>query len=315
MNKLHNGRVAEKSPPKALVSRSRTAWLFWFVPIAAASLCVWFIYRDFVATGPLITIYFQNVEGLEEGNTQIQYRGAQIGEVKSITLADGGGRVKVTARLTASAKNLARSGSLFWIVRPEVKVGAISGLQTIVSGEYVTLQPGSGSPTNAFLAVEKAPPDEEQNALVLTIRSRGLDSLQDRSPIFYRGIQVGEVLDYQLADDAHSVLVRARVRSEYAPLVRLNSQFWNAGGISVHIGLFKGAEISAQSAQTLLSGGIEFATPPEPAPPAGNGAIFELNEKPKEEWKNWSPTIPLSLPSQAPEQNLPSRPRVKNSTL
>jgi paraquat-inducible protein B len=306
MNKLQDGRLTEKRPPKAVIRQGRSAWLLWLIPVGAAALCVWFIYRDFVAAGPLITVYFQNVEGLEEGNTQVQYRGAQIGEVKSINLSDGEKRVKVTARLTGSAEGLARVGSVFWIVRPEVKVGAISGLRTIVSGEYITVQPGQGAATNVFVAAEQAPPAEEPGALLITIRAPALESLQAHSPIFYRGIQVGEVLGFQLAESAQAVMVRARVRPEYAPLVRLNSKFWNAGGIDVRIGLFKGAEISAQSAQTLLSGGVEFATPPEPGEAAANDAVFDLNEKPKEEWKNWAPSIPLHLSGQAPKLLLPS---------
>ena len=300
MNKLHEEQLADRPPPKAVVKKARPAWLLWFVPLGAVALCVWFVYRDFVATGPLITVYFKNTDGLQEGNTQVQYRGAQVGEVKTISLADDGQRVKVTARLTGSAKSLARVGSIFWIVRPEVKVGAISGLNTIVSGQYVTVQPGHGAPTNVFVAAEEPPPDEQPGALLITIRSPDLESLQEHSPIFYRGIQVGEVLGYQLGENGQSVMVRARVRQEYAPLVRLNSKFWNAGGIDVRIGLFKGAEISAQSAQSLVSGGIEFATPREPGEAAANGAVFELNEKPKDEWKNWAPSIPLHLPGQAP---------------
>jgi paraquat-inducible protein B len=306
MNKLHDGRLTEKPLPKALIKKARPAWLLWLIPLGAAALCGWFIYRDFVAAGPLITVYFQNTDGLQEGNTPVQYRGCQVGQVKTITLAGNGQSVKVTARLTGAAKDLARAGTLFWIVRPEVKVGAVSGLGTIVSGDYVTLQPGHGAPTNVFVGVDETPPPEEPGALMISIHSRTLESLEDRSPIFYRGIQVGEVLGYQLADNSQGVVVRARVRAEYAPLVRMNSKFWNAGGIDVRIGLFKGAEISAQSAQTLLSGGIEFATPPEPGEPATTGAVFDLNEKPKDEWKNWAPTIPLHLPGQAPTMIIPS---------
>ena len=262
MNKLREEHFIEKPLPKAVIKKARPAWLLWLIPLGAAALCVWFIYRDYVAAGPLITIFFQNCEGLEEGNTQVQYRGAQVGEVKTINLSHDGQRVKVTARLTGSAKSLARVGSLFWIVRPEVKVGGISGLRTIVSGEYVTVQPGNGAPTNIFVAAEEPPAAEEPEALLITIRSQSTDSLEENSPVFYRGVQVGEVLD-------------------------------------LHIGLFTGAEMSAQSAQTLFSGGIEFATPPEQAEAATNGAVFELNEKPKDAWKDWSPSIPLHLPGQS----------------
>jgi paraquat-inducible protein B len=301
MNRLHDGgRLAEKPLPKAVLKKARPAWLLWLIPLGAAALCVWFVYRDYVAAGPLITIYFQNTEGLQEGNTGVQYRGAQIGQVKTISLVDHGGGVKVTARLAGSAKDLARVGSIFWIVRPEVKIGAISGLRTIVSGEYVTLQPGQGAPTNVFVAVNEPPRAEEPGALLIAIYAQTLDSLQDRSTIFYRGIPVGEVLGYQLAENAQGVVVQARVREEYAPLVRSNSKFWNAGGLDLRVGLFKGAEISALSPQTLLSGGIEFATPTDPGPPASNGAVFELNEKPKDAWKEWRPSIPLRLTEHAP---------------
>lgn len=311
MNKLREEHFIEKPLPKAVIKKARPAWLLWLIPLGAAALCVWFIYRDYVAAGPLITIFFQNCEGLEEGNTQVQYRGAQVGEVKTINLSHDGQRVKVTARLTGSAKSLARVGSLFWIVRPEVKVGGISGLRTIVSGEYVTVQPGTGAPTNIFVAAEEPPTAEEPEALLITIRSQSTDSLQENSPIFYRGIQVGEVLDYQLADDARNVIIRARIHRRYAPLVRRNSKFWNVGGINVHIGLFTGAEMSAQSAQTLFSGGIEFATPPEQAEMATNGAVFELNEKLKDAWKDWSPSIPLHLPGQSTSTNAHSGSEIK----
>ena len=88
-------------------------------------------------------------------------------------------------------------------------------------------------------------------------------------------------------------LIHARIGEEYAPLVRINSKFWNAGGIDFHLGLFSGAKITAESAQTLISGGIDFATPPDFQNAATNGAVFSLNEKSEDEWEKWSPAIPL----------------------
>jgi paraquat-inducible protein B len=113
------------------------------------------------------------------------------------------------------------------------------------------------------------------------------------------------VLDSRLSDDARAVVIRARIREEYAPLVRRDSQFWNAGGINLHIGLFSGANITAESAQTLISGGIAFATPPEFQNAATNGAVFNLNEKPKDEWEKWSPAIPLHSGPEAMTKKAP----------
>jgi paraquat-inducible protein B len=278
--------------PKAKIEKSRLSWLLWLIPIAAALLCVWYLCRDLIFAGPAVTIYFQNAEGLQAQVSLVQYRGVKVGEVQSLTLTKDRQRVAVKAQLASSAASLAREGSVFWIVRPEIKLGAVSGLRTIVLGNYITVQPGQGAPTNTFVGVEHEP-IEPVKALAIELHSAKLDSLQPQSPIFYRGIQVGEVLDCRLSEDAREVVIHARIDQEYAPLVRMNSKFWNAGGISFHLGLFSGAKISAESPQTLVSGGIAFATPPEPASAATNGVVFVLNEKPDDAWAKWSPAIPL----------------------
>jgi paraquat-inducible protein B len=305
MNELLAKKRTDGSLPRAKIKRTRSAWLLWIVPIAAAALCVWFVYRDFVATGPSITIYFENAEGLVAGDTPVRYRGAQVGMVKDLELEKNNQSVKATVRLIGSAKDLARAGSVFWIVRPELKLGAISGLNTIISGEYLTVNPGHGPPTNTFAGADKAPVAEGTNGLRVVLLAPNLSSLQEQSPIFYRGIQVGKVLHFQLGTDAQEVVIQALIDAEYAPLVRRNSKFWNAGGIDVHVGLFSGADISATSPRTLISGGIEFATPTDFAEPATNGLAFRLYEEADDDWKNWKPAIPLHLPESAPRTTTP----------
>ncbi len=300
MSDLPAKKRSEDSLPRARIKRTHSAWLLWIVPIAAAALCVWFVYRDFVATGPAITIYFENAEGLVAGDTPVRYRGAQVGMVKDLVLTKNHDAVKATVRLVGSAKELARAGSVFWIVRPELKLGAISGLNTIISGEYLTVHPGNGPVTNTFFGADKAPVAEGTNGLRVVLLAPDLSSLQEQSPIFYRGIQVGKVLHFQLGTDAQEVVIQALIHAEYAPLVRRNSRFWNAGGLDIHLGLFSGADISATSPRTLISGGIEFATPTDFGAPATNGLAFRLYEKADDDWKNWKPAIPLHLPERAP---------------
>jgi paraquat-inducible protein B len=177
-------------------------------------------------------------------------------------------------------------------VRPELKLGAISGLRTIVSGNYITVQPGNGERTNTFVGMEEAP-IEPVPSITLTLLANDLGALQNLSEITYRGIQVGEVLDFHLDDNARYVVVHARILENYAPLVRVDSKFWNAGGINAHLGLFSGLDISAQSARTLVSGGLAFATPETYGPPATNGTVFVLNDKEDKAWEDWNPNIPL----------------------
>ncbi len=278
--------------PKAKIEKSYLTWILWLVPIGAAALCGYFICRDVFFTGPTITIYFQNADGLQAGNSDVRYRGVKIGEVETLNLSKDRQRVAVKAQLNATAASVARQGSQFWIVRPQVKLGAISGLQTIVGGNYVNVEPGDGARTNTFIGMESEPV-KPIPALDIILLAQKRDSLEEQSPIFYHEIQVGEVMSCQLGKDPRHVVVHARIREEYAPLLRENSKFWNAGGINFHIGLFSGAEISAESAQTLLSGGIAFATPPDFQAPATNGDVFELYEKEADSWKDWNPYIPL----------------------
>jgi paraquat-inducible protein B len=285
--------------------------MLWLIPLAAAALCVWFIYRDYIGTGPMISIYFRDASGVEEKNTMVTYRGAQVGQVKTIRLQKDNQYVKVQARLAGSAKQLARAGSVFWIVRPQIKVGTISGLGTIVSGVYIAVQPGDGAPTNSFFGVDKEPIPKQPGALHVVLVTPELGSLQEQSPVFYRGIQVGEVLYYQLNSESSNVTIHARIREEYAPLVRRDTKFWNAGGLDIHAGLFRGIDITAESPKTILSGGIAFATPDKYQAQATNDSIFELFEKPEDKWKTWAPAIKLELPKKATQTNTPSEVYVK----
>lgn len=278
--------------PRAKIQKDALSWFFWALPVGALALCGWFLLHDFVFAGPVITIYFQEADGLQAQNSMLRYRGIDIGRIKSLQLTDDGQHVAVRAQLRHFAADLARQDSVFWIVRPELKLGAVSGLRTIVSGNYITVQPGGGARTNIFIGAGQAPIPPVKS-IEITLLSDNLDSLENQSPIFYRGIQVGEVIDFRLGENAQHVVVRARIRQDYAPLVRTDSKFWNAGGLNVHAGLFSGLEISAESAQTLVSGGIAFATPENYGPPATNGSVFLLYKKVDPSWEDWNPLIPL----------------------
>jgi paraquat-inducible protein B len=278
--------------PKAKIQRDALSWFFWALPVAAVALCGWFLLHDLVFSGPTITIYFQDANGLQLQNSMVKYRGIAIGQIETLKLTDKGGRVLVRAKLELSAADVARQGSVFWIVHPQVKLGAISGLQTIVSGNYISVQPGNGERTNIFVGAEEAP-IQPIKGVIVTLLANNLGGLEKQSEIFYRGVQVGEVVDFRLDQNARYIVVRARIRQDYAPLVRMDSQFWNAGGINAHLGLFSGLEITAESAQTLVSGGIAFATPQTYGPAATNGSIFILNDKEDKAWEDWNPDIPL----------------------
>jgi paraquat-inducible protein B len=304
MNKLtESSRRPERAGtlPKARIKKGKLSWFVWAFPIAAAIFFGVLIYEDALDKTRTVTVDFKNVDGVDDqGNTMVRCRGATVGTVKKVILLPNHEWARLTITFRHGQENLKRAGALFWIVRPQVGAGMVRGLETVMSGSFVQERPGDGAVTNQFVGVEEPPPVElPGKALDIRLLSPDLSSLQEESPIFYRGIQIGEVTTYQLAEDAQSVVIGARIREEYAPLVRENSIFWNAGGVDVHFGLMHGLDVRAESAKALISGAVEMATPTEYGPAVKDGQTYGLQAKAQEVWQTWNPKISLQLPPEA----------------
>src|SRR3954451_13362859 len=171
MNKSQQHEPPTEHLPRAKLVRSRKTWLFWLIPIGAATLAAWFIYSDLMRGGPKIHIYFDNAAGLQAGKSQVKYRGATVGDVKAVSLTSDHSRVDIIVVLDSTAADLAREGSRFWIVKPEVSVEAIRGLRTVVSGDYITVEPGDGRKESKFNGLAEAPVVEAGEVLNLVLLS------------------------------------------------------------------------------------------------------------------------------------------------
>ena len=199
-----------------------------------------------------------------------------------------------------SAKALARTGSQFWVVRPQLGLIGTRNLETLVTGSYISVRPGYGSITTNFVALDKPPPlSKPSNGLNLILTAAQRGSIKEGVKVFYRDIPVGEVFGYELAEDASQTLIHINIEPRYASLVRENSQFWNSSGIAVKFGLFSGATIRSKSIESLLEGGIAFATPggDELGPLVSDGNNFVLHQSVDQQWLDWTPRI--SLPNEA----------------
>jgi paraquat-inducible protein B len=252
------------------------------------------VYGRLQERGPTITIAFKDGDGIKAGQTEIRYRGVPIGEVSAIELSDDQEHVLVKARLRRSATSIARDGSLFWIVRPEVGPSSITGLTTVFTGPYIQVLPGTGKTRLDFTGLDRPPPALERKGLKVILTTANLGSVRSGAPVYYRGIQVGSVTDTELSRDATSAHIHVFVSQRYARLVRIGSRFWSVSGLDVNLSLLKGLEINLESLRSLLTGGIAFATPDTPGPPARDGTIFVLHDKPEKEWLQWAPKIAIS---------------------
>jgi paraquat-inducible protein B len=280
---------------RAVVKSRRNFPVVWVVPLVAALVAGYLVYERVQRTGPRITIRFKDGTGLRPGQSPIKYRGVTVGEVRSISLSEGLQTVSVEAHLDRSAAALAKEGSVFWIVRPEVGVANITGLGTIITGPYIEVLPGTGEKKKAFEGAASSPTKNEEKGLRIVLIAVHRGSLRPGSPVYYRGIEVGVVQDHQLSADARMVELGVFIQQRYAALVRKESKFWNVSGVNVDFSLFKGAQVNVESLKSVVSGGLTFATPDESkgGEAAKDGAIYRLYEEPKKEWLEWAPAISI----------------------
>ena len=285
--------VAEELPKAKVRRRQRMFPVVWVVPLIAALVAGYLVYDRVREFGPKITVRFKDGTGLRTGQTPIKYRGVPIGEVTAVELSEDREQVLVTARLQRSAASIAREGAIFWIVRPEVGFGSITGLRTVITGPEIQVLPGNGEAKSEFLGLDRAPIAAEPEGLKIVLRTDRPRSLKPNSPVYYRGVEVGVVQTVDLGPNAATADVHALIRQRYAVLVRSGSVFWNVSGASVSAGLFSGLQIKMESLRSMVAGGIEFATPDPNARQANNGTVFTLHGAPRKEWLQWAPRIQI----------------------
>jgi len=270
--------AVEPPPPHALLRpRSWFSWV-WIVPAVAAAIVIGLAVRALVDRGPLITISFTDAEGLQAGETKIRHKDVDLGTVESVFLTHDMSHVVVQARMLRAASPHLTAATRFWIVRPRLGFGGVSGLSTLVSGDYIEMYPGEGQPERSFVGLDEPPaiiPDTPGRSF--TLHASDLGSLVSGSEIAYRGLPVGEVEGYALDRQHHQIEIYAFIRSPYENLVHPETRFWNSGGVDVSVGV-TGLRFRASSWQQLVSGGISFDTPDVALarPPSDAGAVFRL---------------------------------------
>jgi paraquat-inducible protein B len=292
--------MSTSSAPVPKVSRSPRFPLVWVVPVIALALGGWMVARELKNRGPEITIEFADGSGVAAEKTLLEHKGVAVGRVIAVELKPGLEGVNVRVRLDKTAAAIANEGALFWIVHPEISLSGIRGLDTLLTGPRLNVRPGTGAPIHHFIGLERTPPPIlSQEGKTFLLQSEQLGSLTSGAGVFYRQMKVGAVETSRLADDATGVLIRIRIEAPYANLVRKNTRFWNAGGFSFKVGLL-GAELKNTSLESMLSGGVAFATPSGEgdslAALAPEGTVFPVAADPEKEWTKWSPKIPLLAP-------------------
>lgn len=250
--------------PDALVDRRRrrSSQLIWLIPIVALIVGLSLAIHAYLEKGPVITIKFTSGEGIEEGNTKIKYKDVQIGLVRSVTISEDRSSVIVTADIERDAEAFLKTDTRFWVVRPRISGSSITGLGTLTAGSYIGMDVGSSAESATSFTGLETPPAVTMDVpgRQFVLHADDVGSLNVGSPIFYRHLQVGEVLTTELDQDGETILLRVFVRSPYDKFVRNRTLFWHASGIDLTLNA-DGIKVNTESLVSIMLGGIAFQSP------------------------------------------------------
>ena len=250
-------------PPQAKLRRRSRVSIVWVLPAVAAVIGIYLAFTTLSQRGPEIVLNFNSADGLTSGQTKVRHKAVDLGTVTSIRLATDMSHVIVRVRMTREASPYLTNHARFWVVRPRLSGSNISGLETLISGGYIEMDPGAsgGASKTDFTGLENPPGvRSDEPGTTFTLQTARIGSLGSGSPVFYRDIVVGEVLDYHLPEGNGPISVHVFVRAPYDKWVRTGTRFWSASGLNVELG-GAGIHLELESIQAVLSGGVAFGTP------------------------------------------------------
>ncbi|MCM2129294.1 intermembrane transport protein PqiB [Larsenimonas rhizosphaerae] len=269
-----------KSPPQAKRKRQKSLSPVWLVPLLAVLIGGWMIYHTFSSRGPEITLIMDNAEGIEADKTLIKARNVEVGRVNSVALSDDTTHAVVKARMHNNTDELLNKGTRFWVVKPRVGREGISGLNTVLSGPYIQLQPGSSEEEKrSFEMLDKppvAPPDAA--GLRINLTSNNANALSVGDPVVFQGYTVGRVEASNFDASDRLMHYRLFIFDSYQTLVTTNTRFWSASGVRFDLST-EGFSLNLASIESLVSGGVTFGVPEDIAPGQAVGpseSTFEL---------------------------------------
>ena len=231
----------------------------WIVPVVAVLIGGWMLFHTYKNQGPNLTLLGSNAEGIVAGKTQIKSRSVDVGKVLSVELSQDLKQVVIKARMNPGTENLLNDESQLWVVKPTIGRGGVSGLNTLLSGAYIELQPGKGESNKFFFELRETPPIAPPDApgVRVFLTSSDAAALAVGDPVLYRGYDVGTVELSEFDTTLRSMRYQLFIRAPYDSLVTENVRFWKASGMALDMSA-EGVRIEMASMTTLLSGGVTF---------------------------------------------------------
>jgi paraquat-inducible protein B len=258
------GGEPERELPFARIRRQLGLGWIWLVPLGALVVSGYLVYRLLAERGSEITIQFESAAGLVSGQTPVRYKAVTLGTVQSVELNEDLASVVVSVRMTRRARALLTQGAQFWVVRADPAGGlkaVQSGLETLVSGNYIAMEPGAPKAPQQrhFQGLEKPPSvRSDEPGTVYFLEGDALNGLSAGAPLYEHQVPIGELLSYELTDTG--VRFRVFVRAPYDLRIVRETRFWNDSGLELKSGS-NGLNVELPSLKSLFAGSIAVRTP------------------------------------------------------
>ncbi|WP_233170650.1 intermembrane transport protein PqiB, partial [Aquitalea sp. ASV15] len=291
------------SVPLAVAERRRPSrWspsLVWLIPLVAALIGGYLAVQAILSRGPTITITFRSGEGLEAGKTRIKYKDVDIGEVTAVRISPDSKNIEATAQLSKEAERFLARDSRFWIVRPRIAGGSVSGLGTLLSGAYVGMDAGKSSEMSQHFTGLEVPPilTGDLPGRQFVLKATELGSLDIGAPVYFRRVPVGQVVAYQLGQQGRHVDITVFINAPYDRFVTEDSRFWHASGVDLSVSA-NGLKVHTQSLSAIMLGGVAFETPltvQEGRPAAASSTFLLANSRDQAMQSPDHEVLPLQL--------------------
>jgi paraquat-inducible protein B len=257
--------------PSAVPARSRWSRLplIWVLPAVVILAGAFVVIHEKLAQGTSIEIRFHNAEDLEANKTKIRYKDVDIGDVRDIHVSKDRKEVVVTAMIHRDASDYLVDDTRFWVVRPRVSAAGITGLGTLVSGAYISVDVGKSETSSRSFVGLDVPPivTSDLPGREFVLHADDLGSLDIGSLVFYRHITAGQVVGYTLDPGGAGITLKIFVNAPFDSYVTGGTRFWQASGIDMSINS-DGVRLRTESLASILQGGVAFQALPGSATPA-----------------------------------------------
>jgi paraquat-inducible protein B len=251
----------EQIPDAQLKPKGKGISAVWVIPVIAALIGGWLVFKNVTREEVIVEVAFKNAAGLEAGKTAVKLRNIKIGEVKDVKFSPDLTEVIAIIEFKEGVKQERITDvTRFWVVKPRIGGGSISGLETLVSGAYIEVDPGKGGvPETKFTGLEQPQIHQLEKGSRFILTADKLGSLTVGAPVKYRDITVGRVTQFDLQEEHNQVTVQIFVRAPHDQHVKETTRFWDISGLSVDVST-EGIKFHLDSVSSLISGGIAFFT-------------------------------------------------------